>query len=73
MEIYLVYRIKHTAHPEEGIGWSDLPAYSRIGMSRFSVAKTYLVSMGGMGGGFLEPLASFLFGAPFLFFKREMV
>ena len=45
----------HTAHPEEGIGWSDLPAYSHYGMSRFSVAKTYLVSMGVWGAAFWSP------------------
>ena len=41
-------------------------------MSRYSVSETYLISLGGMGGGFLEPPIIFLSLAPFLsFFKKE--
>jgi len=40
-------------------------------MSRHSVAKTCPVSLGGMGGGFLEPPMIFLSLAPFLSFSKK--
>ena len=54
------------------------PTNSHIGMSLFSVAETFLISLGGMGRrrraklcGFLEPPMVFLSLAPFLSFSKK--
>jgi len=78
-EAYKVEPVKYTAHPYMGICLSAAtkylygvaPANSILGMSRYSVAKTHLINLGGMGGGFLEPPMIFLSLAPFLSFSKK--